>query len=75
MKRSFHSYGKLLLSGEYVVLDGALALSIPTKLGQQLHVQQSEKAALTWQSKNAQGAIWYEENIIYNENRQNLRVL
>ena len=61
MKRSFHSYGKLLLSGEYVVLDGALALSIPTKLGQQLHVQQSEKAALTWQSKNAQGAIWYEE--------------
>jgi len=32
--KHFHANGKLLLSGEYFVLDGALALAVPTKQGQ-----------------------------------------
>ena len=31
--------GKLLLTGEYLVLKGALALALPTKLGQSMSVQ------------------------------------
>ena len=34
MTGNFFSPGKLLLTSEYVVLDGALALALPTKLGQ-----------------------------------------
>ena len=32
---SYYSHGKLLISCEYAVLDGAKALALPTKLGQQ----------------------------------------
>ena len=34
LKKDFYSNGKLLLTSEYVVLDGAIALAIPTRLGQ-----------------------------------------
>ena len=36
---AFYSHGKLLLTGEYLVLDGALALAVPCKLGQSLTVR------------------------------------
>ena len=32
--QKYFSNGKLLLTGEYVVLDGALSLAVPTKYGQ-----------------------------------------
>ena len=35
----FRSNGKLLLTGEYLVLHGAVALALPTKLGQTLAVE------------------------------------
>ena len=35
----FYAHGKLLLTGEYFVLDGANALSIPTRFGQHLRVK------------------------------------
>src|SRR5690606_33819325 len=38
MKKRFYSNGKLLLSGEYAILDGALGLAIPTSYGQSLRV-------------------------------------
>lgn len=41
-KTDFYAHGKLLLTGEYFVLDGALALAVPTKAGQRFRV--SEKA-------------------------------
>ena len=34
----YHSKGKLLISGEYLVLHGAKALSVPLKLGQSMQV-------------------------------------
>ena len=34
----FHAHGKFLLTGEYLVLKGALALALPLKLGQSLDV-------------------------------------
>lgn len=42
MKKTFRANGKLLLTGEYFVLDGALALALPTKLGQSLEVMDNE---------------------------------
>lgn len=64
--QKFHSNGKLLLTGEYVVLDGATALAIPTKYGQTLKVQISEKKGIHWKSFDEKGIIWYEE--IFNLN-------
>jgi hypothetical protein len=36
MKQTFYSNGKLLITGEYLVLDGAKAFALPTKFGQSL---------------------------------------
>ena len=38
MSQTYHSNGKFLLTGEYLVLKGALSLALPLKLGQSLHV-------------------------------------
>lgn len=64
--QKFHSNGKLLLTGEYVVLDGATALAIPTKYGQSLEIQISEKKGIHWKSFDEKGIIWFEE--IFNLN-------
>lgn len=50
--KSYESRTKLLLSGEYTVLKGALALALPLKFGQRLEVESSEGAPmLKWESK------------------------
>lgn len=50
MTQRFYSHGKLLLTGEYVVLDGAKALAIPTKKGQSLEVTTTQSQKLEWLS-------------------------
>ncbi len=59
MKQKFYSNGKLLLTGEYLVLDGATALAIPTKYGQSLEVFPSKKEGIQWQSLNLENAVWF----------------
>ncbi|MCB0465773.1 MAG: GHMP kinase [Aequorivita sp.] len=61
MKKTFYSNGKLLLTGEYVVLDGATAMAIPTKYGQSLEVEISEKEGIHWISLDEKGMIWFED--------------
>lgn len=54
--------GKLLLTGEYAVLDGALALAVPVRYGQTLAVQAantSEAGILTWNSVDEHGKTWF----------------
>ncbi len=63
MKQDFYSNGKLLLTGEYVVLDGALSFAIPTKYGQSLSVEEIEEPKLIWTSLDEKGNIWF-ENIL-----------
>ena len=41
MKQTFYSNGKLLITGEYVVLDGAKAFALPTKFGQNLIIEET----------------------------------
>lgn len=57
---NFYSNGKLLLTGEYLVLDGALSLAIPTKLGQDLVVENIQEPQLIWGSFTHTGACWFE---------------
>ncbi len=48
---AFHSNGKLLISGEYLVLDGALAMAVPTKFGQKLDVSLHEDfSGIRWEA-------------------------
>ena len=61
MNKTFYSNGKLLLTGEYAVLDGATALAIPTRYGQSLKVETTEKAGLHWKSFDEKDMIWFEE--------------
>lgn len=57
----FYAHGKLLLTAEYFVLDGALALAVPTRQGQWLHVESTPEAdRLLWQSYDNQGLLWWE---------------
>jgi mevalonate kinase len=44
----FRGNGKLLISGEYFVLDGAKALAIPTRLGHELQVGHLESPRIHW---------------------------
>lgn len=61
INQKFYSHGKLLLTGEYVVLDGATALAIPTKFGQSMEVEISEIKDISWKSYDEKGLIWFEE--------------
>lgn len=59
--KTFSSHGKLLLSAEYVVLDGALALALPTKYGQTLNIEPTDSNKLIWKSLDDNGKIWFED--------------
>lgn len=60
MKEEFYSNGKLLLTGEYVVLDGAKALAIPTKFGQSLCIEKHNDSTIIWKSYDEKNTIWFE---------------
>ena len=63
LKQLYFGRGKLLLSSEYFVLDGALALALPTHLGQQMSVEieKHETASmLQWQAVDSKGEVWFE---------------
>ena len=57
--KSFHSNGKLLISGEYLVLDGALSLALPCKYGQSLIFNEESNGTLEWISKDVNDKIWF----------------
>ncbi|MEA1785602.1 GYDIA family GHMP kinase [Arenibacter sp. GZD96] len=60
MTKSYYSNGKVLLSGEYLVLDGALSLALPTKYGQFLEVETMDAPVLFWKSIDVRGAVWFQ---------------
>ncbi|WP_417786007.1 GYDIA family GHMP kinase [Tenacibaculum sp.] len=55
-----YSNGKLLLTGEYVVLDGATSLAVPTKFGQDLIIEPIKESQLIWGSFTHTGECWFE---------------
>lgn len=59
MKKTYHSNGKLLITGEYAILDGAIGLALPTKKGQKLIIKANEDS-FSWKSFDQNNQIWYE---------------
>lgn len=57
---SYYSNGKLLLTGEYAVLDGALSLAVPTKYGQSLEIEAISEPKLVWKSLDKNETVWFE---------------
>lgn len=57
---SYYAHGKLLLTSEYFVMDGAQALALPTQPGQGLHVEENNQGYLSWSSFDCEESIWCE---------------
>ena len=60
---SYYSHGKLLISSEYAVLDGAKALALPTKLGQRLEVTNRNTKNINWKSFDCQNNLWFKTSL------------
>jgi mevalonate kinase len=59
LSTTYHANGKLLLTGEYLVLHGAKAIALPLKVGQQLTVfDGNESDSLAWKAFY-DGKIWF----------------
>ncbi|NND09410.1 MAG: GHMP kinase [Saprospiraceae bacterium] len=58
-KHSFRANGKVLLTGEYLVLDGALALGIPLSVGQRMQVSEGSGSEIVWESLRPNGEQWF----------------
>lgn len=56
----FYGHGKLLLTSEYFILDGAQALAIPTKFGQTLRVKElhAQDSTIYWIALNSKKQVW-----------------
>ena len=69
MIQKYHSHGKFLLTGEYLVLKGSLALALPLKLGQSLEVETLDfnENRLQWEAWRPEGK-WFSVTL----NRENL---
>jgi len=67
MKKTFYSNGKLLITGEYLVLDGAKALALPTKFGQNLIVEEGSNNEIVWKSYDADDSIWFQDTILFTD--------
>ncbi|MBR0176492.1 MAG: hypothetical protein IJQ11_03595 [Bacteroidales bacterium] len=54
----YQTHGKFLLTGEYLVLKGALAMALPLKLGQTLIVETFQETSLQWDAHKP-NAPWF----------------
>ena len=50
---------KLLLTAEYLVLNGARALAIPLRFGQSIDVAENTQGFISWQSIAHDGSVWF----------------
>jgi mevalonate kinase len=57
---SFHANGKILLTGEYLVLKGAEALAVPLVVGQGMIIEPAGQSnVLSWSASDTEGT-WFE---------------
>lgn len=70
---SFFSSGKLLITSEYAVIDGACALALPTKLGQSMTVINNKEPGIHWVAKDVDGSIWFEDHFHVNDFQSTLQ--
>ena len=65
--KTFRANGKLLISGEYTILDGSLSLALPTQRGQVLHYKEVDHDILHWRSLDVTDETWFEAHFKGNE--------
>ena len=70
MIQKYHSNGKFLLTGEYLVLKSTLALALPLKLGQSMNVETVCTPSLQWNAYTSDGP-WFSVTL----NPENLEIL
>jgi len=60
LMRSIRANGKVLLSGEYLVIQGAKSLAVPLKLGQTLEISEGNlPGTLEWIASDTSGQWFY----------------
>lgn len=69
-ERFFRSNGKLLLTAEFLVIDGALALAIPCKFGQRLKVKSISPREIHWKSLDDRKNSWFEAKFEVDADRE-----
>ena len=57
--KKFSANGKLLLTGEYLILDGAFSLALPCTLGQSLHFSPTDNNIINWNSFDHNNHEWF----------------
>jgi mevalonate kinase len=55
-----------MLTGEYLVMHGALSLALPLSLGQVMHIETSATGLLEWQASDTNG-VWFEGSYALND--------
>jgi len=68
---NLYSNGKLLITGEYLVLNGAEALALPLSCGQSLNYKETTNNLIKWNSYDLKNNIWYSAII----DKNNLKVI
>ncbi len=63
--RQFRSNGKLLLTAEYLIVDGAIGLALPTRFGQEMHVESNDSNTLSWHCFDPEGNEWLKADILW----------
>lgn len=64
----FYSHGKVLLTGEYAVLDGAKAIALPTRQGQKMEVEYTPSGKIHWKSYTHKNELWVDCQFDFNIN-------
>ncbi len=67
MMEKYYSNGKLLITGEYTVLDGALSFALPTKFGQNLEISVLNSPVIIWESFSVTKELWFQVELKLNE--------
>jgi len=63
MMPAFEARGKLMLTAEYFVLDGATSLALPTVFGQKMTVETTVEDSVFWKSIDQNGNTWFETTL------------
>ena len=58
--KEFYAHGKLLLTGEYAITQGANGFAVPTTLGQKLTVRYLDSPNIHWQAYTVKDDCWPE---------------
>ncbi len=67
--QSYYAHGKLLLTGEYAVLDGAKALAIPCQFGQKMTISTLENSPfqIEWRGYDVEDELWINAALPYQQ--------